>query len=116
MVATDQYDEFTLAANTTTEILTINPRRIYYEIALSLNSATGQAIVQIAPRNQIEAGNAGSIALYATENLTITRSFREELDLVCKGLSVNVNSAATASVYVFVREVLLTPTPVDEIP
>ena len=116
MVADEKYSAFTLTANTTTAILTGNPRRIQYEIVLSLNSATGSAIIQIAPRPVIEAGLAGNIALWSTENLTISRSFREEIDLVAKGLAVNVASSATASVYAFVREVLLSPAPVDEIP
>lgn len=116
MVADEKYSGFTLAENTTTEILTINSRRIYYEIVLSLNSSTGSALVQVGPRSQIEASNVGTIALWAGENLQINRSFREELDLVAKGLSVNVASSATASVYAFVREVILTPAPVDEIP
>ena len=116
MVADEKYSGFTLAANTTTEILTINSRRIYYEIVLSLNSSTGAALIQVAPRSQIEAGNVGNIALWAGENLQINRSFREELDLVSKGLSVNVASSATASVYAWVREVILSPAPVDEIP
>lgn len=116
MVADEKYSGYTLAENTTTEILQTNTRRIYYEIVLSLNSVTGSAIVQVGPRSQIEAGNVGNIALWPSENLEINRSFREELDLVTKGLSVNVASSATASVYAFVREVILSPAPVDEIP
>lgn len=116
MVADEIYSGFTLAENTTTEILKTNTRRISYEIVLSLNSSTGSALVQVAPRSQIEAGNVGTIALWPSENLEINRSFREELDLVSKGLSVNVASSATASVYAFVREVILSPAPADEIP
>ena len=116
MVADEIYSSFTLAEDTTTEILQTNTRRIYYEIVLSLNSVTGAALVQVAPRSQIEAGNVGSIALWPSENLAINRSFREELDLVTKGLSVKVASSATASVYAFVREVILSPVPVDQLP
>ncbi|MGA7885881.1 MAG: hypothetical protein WCA44_09070 [Acidobacteriaceae bacterium] len=116
MVGDEKYSGFTLAEDTTTDILQTNPRRIQYEIVLSLNSADGVAVIQIAPRSQIEAGNVGNIALWAGENLQITRTFLTELDLVTKGLSVKVASTATASVYAFVREVLLSPAPVDEIP
>ncbi len=116
MVGDEKYSGFTLAEDTTTDILQTNPRRIYYEIALSLNSSTGSAIVQVAPRSQIEAGNVGNIALWPGENMQINRSFLTELDLVSKGLSVMVASSATASVYAYVREVLLSPAPVDEIP
>lgn len=116
MVATDQYSGYTVEAGATQQLLQDNPRRISYEIVLSLNSSTGAAVVQLGPQSQIEAGNVGSIALYPTENLTVERTFREELDLVCKGLSLNVNSGATASVYAFVREVWLTPLPADELP
>lgn len=116
MVADEKYSSFTLAANSTTNILSADPRRIEYEIVLSLNSSTGSANVQVGPRSQIEAGNVGTIALWPTENLQINRSFREELDLVSKGLSVNVASSATASVFAFVREVFLSPAPSDEIP
>ena len=72
---------FTLAKDTTTEILQTNTRRIYYEVVLSLNSVTGAALIQVAPRSANRGRQRRRYRVVArVKTSRSTRSFREELD------------------------------------
>lgn len=95
-------------------ILQQDPRRIRYEIFLNPANLVTPAVMYIGSPAAIDSDNAIGIELESlVSSIPIVRDFRSDLEAVCLPVMV---SDPSAQMLVSVRETLLTPAPVDEVP
>lgn len=95
-------------------ILQQDPRRIRYEIWLNPANLVTPAVMYIGSPAAIDSDNAMGIELESlVSSIPIVRDFRSDLEAVCLPVMV---SDPSAQMLISVRETLLTPAPVDEVP
>lgn len=106
-----RYTRINPAANTATQLLKTDPRRIRYEITISsTNAATQQGL--LGPLAVIQAGNAQAWELSITLlTFQVERDYLTDGDAVVEEIWAQSNNAA---MIFSARETLLTPLPVDE--
>jgi hypothetical protein len=112
MVAFAKYSFFSVGKFDRVQILGPDPRRIKFELYLF---NTGSAASDINIADDIETLNTAPLDVSAGPGLTVVirRTFLSDLDAVCLPLwVVPIVNTWTVSV----RETLLTPAPVDEVP
>jgi hypothetical protein len=99
------------AASGVTPVVEPDPRRIRLELTLAnVNGAFSSLF--LGTRTQMDTGKAAVYTLPAHSTLILTRDFLTDLDTVCLPMLAR---SSVGNWEVFVRETILTPTPIGEV-
>jgi hypothetical protein len=93
-------------------VLGQDPRRISYEIVVT-GGAGASGLFYVGTKTEMDTNAAAVYRFVANVSTTIKRDFFTQLDAVCLPLFVR---AGIVPIEVFVREIILTPSPIDEGP
>lgn len=96
-----------------TQLMTLDPRRIKYELYISDAIGAGGSIVVIGTEQQVAQTLGLQISVANLLTLPIKRDFFADLDTVCEALWANFIQGAFS---ISVRETILTPLAVDDTP
>lgn len=94
------------------QILSIDPRRIRYEIVIA-NLTVNPLDISIGSQAPVETGTSLYFRIPGNSSFMLTRDYRSDFDNVAAAVFAE---AVTNALQVSVRETVLTPLPVDETP
>lgn len=103
---------FNLQASTVVQILQPDPRRIRYEIVFE-NFDPGPATFDLGTQAEQDSGNTLEYQVPTGASVVVTRTWLDDLEGVTLEQTASTDVANTR---VGVRETILTPIPVDEMP
>ena len=95
-----------------TKVMGLDPRRIKYELALANFSNAPDDIV-IGSKTAVDSGAAPDYEIPANTTVIITRTFLTDLDSITEEQWAFGDNG---NITIYVRETILTPAPVDEVP